>query len=245
MEKFNAGRPACTVSGCPNRSRTKNPSLCSAHYERRRRLGDVLAEVPVKRQRVSCSVDGCGRKHYAHGLCGPHNDRRRRTGSASPETPFRIRRKNLSDDKGRRFCFSCECWLDVKSFYERQSACARCRQFAHYRLTAVQWDALFEAQGGRCASCASVNPGAQGWHTDHDRNCCPTSRKTCGACLRGILCGNCNTAIGLLSDDPERLRRAAAYLESRPGVGLREASGEEDSRPSQAVSRDRSLPTVP
>ncbi|MFE9317840.1 endonuclease VII domain-containing protein [Streptomyces albidoflavus] len=235
MEKSNAVRPACMVTGCPNRSRTKKPSLCSAHYERRRRLGDVLAEVPVRGQRQLCSVDGCGRKHYAHGLCGPHNDRRRRTGSASPNVPFRVRRKNLSDDSGRRFCFSCEQWLEVDAFYLRQSVCARCRTFSHYRMTAVQWDALFEAQGGRCASCTSSDPGAQGWHTDHDRRCCPTSRNTCGSCVRGILCGNCNMAIGLLSDSPTRLRQAAAYLESRPGVGLYEAPRQEDPRSPQAV----------
>ncbi len=31
--------------------------------------------------------------------------------------------------------------------------------------------------------------------------------------IRGLLCSNCNTAIGLLSDNPEIIRKAADYLE--------------------------------
>jgi hypothetical protein len=29
-----------------------------------------------------------------------------------------------------------------------------------------------------------------------------------------LLCANCNTAIGLLGDDPDRVRAAAQYLEA-------------------------------
>lgn len=32
--------------------------------------------------------------------------------------------------------------------------------------------------------------------------------------VRGLLCSNCNTALGLMKDSPLRLRAAAAYLES-------------------------------
>jgi hypothetical protein len=35
--------------------------------------------------------------------------------------------------------------------------------------------------------------------------------------VRGVLCRNCNVALGLMADNPERLRRAAEYLEVKHG----------------------------
>lgn len=43
-------------------------------------------------------------------------------------------------------------------------------------------------------------------HVDH---CHKTGR------VRGVLCFNCNSAIGKLGDDPDVVRRAVAYLEGK------------------------------
>lgn len=76
-----------------------------------------------------------------------------------------------------------------------------------YGITYAQHQAMFAAQGGRCAICKSDKPGSKGkgWHVDHDH-------KT--GTVRGLLCHFCNTAIGSLKDDPDLLRAAAEYLES-------------------------------
>lgn len=61
-------------------------------------------------------------------------------------------------------------------------------------------------QGGRCAGCRTDDPGFREgsmWPVDHDHS---TGK------LRGLLCHRCNTALGLLDDDPETLRRLADYL---------------------------------
>lgn len=36
--------------------------------------------------------------------------------------------------------------------------------------------------------------------------------------IRGVLCGRCNTALGLLKDDPQRIRALALYLERKRTV---------------------------
>jgi hypothetical protein len=46
---------------------------------------------------------------------------------------------------------------------------------------------------------------------DHDHRCCPGD-KSCGQCVRGLLCQNCNAAAGMVGDDPSRARALADYL---------------------------------
>ncbi|UXY26552.1 endonuclease VII domain-containing protein [Streptomyces sp. HUAS TT20] len=70
----------------------------------------------------------------------------------------------------------------------------------NYGLTEAERDALIAAQNGLCAICLDAPPV----HVDHCHN---TGR------VRGVLCFNCNSAIGKLRDDPDAARRAAAYLE--------------------------------
>lgn len=67
-------------------------------------------------------------------------------------------------------------------------------------LTVDQFVAMDESQDFCCAICGGeMNPP----HVDH---CHDSSR------IRGLLCKNCNSGIGLLGDDPARLNAAAVYL---------------------------------
>ena len=87
-----------------------------------------------------------------------------------------------------------------------------------YDLTPEAFEAILAAQGGGCAVCGTTSPTGQGntFHVDHDHSCCPGG-KTCGKCVRGILCTRCNMALGLLDDDRTRIARLDAYL-SKTGV---------------------------
>jgi hypothetical protein len=83
-------------------------------------------------------------------------------------------------------------------------------------ITIIQYQDMLALQDHRCAICRTDDPGGHGnWHIDHDHSCCPTSKKSCGECVRGLLCSRCNTGIGLLGDDPDRLLEAARYLRDR------------------------------
>lgn len=75
-----------------------------------------------------------------------------------------------------------------------------------YGLTIESYDAMLTAQGGRCAVCKDEGNKQSRWNrmsVDHDH----TTGK-----VRGLLCDNCNRALGLLRDDPELVDEAAAYL---------------------------------
>lgn len=82
----------------------------------------------------------------------------------------------------------------------------KARRTKQYGLTPEQWDQMVKEQDGRCAipSCRRLPQPEKTLHIDH-------SHKT-GA-VRRLLCHRCNTAIGLLSDDPAILRDLADYLE--------------------------------
>ena len=86
-----------------------------------------------------------------------------------------------------------------------------------YKLTPEAWESIFESQGRCCANpeCRTTYPGARGWHTDHDHACCPGKDKSCGGCVRGILCGNCNRALGCVGDSPKKLDGLSQYLRKR------------------------------
>ena len=73
----------------------------------------------------------------------------------------------------------------------------------NYGLTAEAYDLLLESQGGACAICGTSPQANRRHHVDHDH----TKRV-----IRGILCGKCNQAIGLLNEDPELFDRAKEYL---------------------------------
>ena len=82
-----------------------------------------------------------------------------------------------------------------------------------YNLSVEQWHELYDKQGGRCAICGAAEPAGRGrFHIDHSHACCDSAR-SCGKCVRGLLCSRCNVALGMINDDPTRLRAAADYVE--------------------------------
>ena len=70
-----------------------------------------------------------------------------------------------------------------------------------YGLTKDQFDAMVKSSGGRCEICNEPLIIA---NVDHDH-------KT--GIVRGLLCSNCNTALGLFKDSTTNLASAIIYLE--------------------------------
>lgn len=84
------------------------------------------------------------------------------------------------------------------------------------------YERLLAEQGGACASCGCGPEGERYgiFCVDHDHACCP-GQQSCGGCVRGLICTDCNMSIGRMKDDPMRLRGAADYIErNRRRMGL-------------------------
>ena len=79
-----------------------------------------------------------------------------------------------------------------------------------YKITPEQVEEKRELQNNSCAICKAVFTGTP--YIDHDHSCCPQSKKTCGKCVRGLLCRECNLGLGNFQDNPQALQNAILYL---------------------------------
>ena len=93
----------------------------------------------------------------------------------------------------------------------RMSHCRDCIRASvlarKYGTTPEAVDAMSKRQNRSCSICDTTfeSIGARRTHVDH---CHATGQ------VRALLCNLCNTGLGLFSDDPARLRRAARYIEA-------------------------------
>ncbi len=89
---------------------------------------------------------------------------------------------------------------DKQAVYDRRQALKK-----NYGLTLEVYSEMLASQSGRCASCGDP-PGHYKLAVDH---CHKTGR------VRGLLCSRCNTALGQLKEDFNRIERLANYLKER------------------------------
>ena len=108
----------------------------------------------------------------------------------------------------------CDCGAGLRG---RERRCTPCRAEAdrlshvqrRYGLTPEEYNQLVVEADGRCQACGeepprSGSPSQRHLHVDHDHDT---------GMVRGLLCYGCNLALGLVQDDPAKLRGLIAYLE--------------------------------
>lgn len=116
-------------------------------------------------------------------------------------------------------CSSCKSDLNAKDFGKNaknldglSSVCKGCHNLAS---PASRWGMKVaeyrEFISGGCEACGSFERLC----IDHDHDCCPDYSKTCGKCIRGVLCFSCNVAEGHLKGDPERIKSLLRYTLSK------------------------------
>lgn len=216
-------KPACSLDGC--KTRPWREGLCQMHWKRLEQFGDPRAM-------RECIIDGCTREAPPgkRGWCVLHYTRWIKHGDVGEAAP-RIWESPHAPADGHRWCTTCRAELPLKNFQQDGSApdgisricrdCIRDRRIAeYYGISGEQYRTLLDEQGGVCRICRKPETATHQSGTlrrlavDHDHKCCP-GKKSCGKCVRGLLCARCNSAIGLVGEDLAVIERMAVYL-SRP-----------------------------
>lgn len=115
------------------------------------------------------------------------------------------RRKHASKKEAQR--------IRSGSYYKSK---AQEKLIRRHGITPKHYDELAKAQDYGCAICGGFstpkkNEEWREWQIDHDHGCCSGSR-SCGKCVRGLLCEKCNLMLGCALDSVEILRAAIVYL---------------------------------
>jgi hypothetical protein len=84
----------------------------------------------------------------------------------------------------------------------------------NFGMTLSQYDEKLEKQQGLCAICRRP-PKKNLLHVDHDRKCC-SGAKSCGKCIRDLLCPRCNVGLGML--ETTGLATFQKYLEKHEPI---------------------------
>lgn len=181
---------------CATSSKRKNnPATLAAYYQANKEK--IAAEGKARRaaKKVSgppCSVEGCPTPQYGRGMCQRHLEYDR-----YHNQPGYKERKNEWTANKSRTC--------PEFRRKRRLLSQRHKLRSKYGITPEEKLARLERQGGRCGNpgCRTDKHNGSNWHTDHNH----TTNQ-----LRGELCANCNTALGQLHENPQKILGLVEYL---------------------------------
>lgn len=170
---------------------------------------------------TNCAFTGCGRAKFARNLCHTHYQQLRSGRDLREIRPRRNARATaVRNERGDKHCPKCDLWypeaqyaVDPSHTDGLSTYCKACRSAAmrawRFGTTPGDLMRMVHDQGGSCATCPA--PLADGFCVDHDHSCCGGAR-SCGECIRGLLCGECNKLLGKIESDAERMRKMLAYI---------------------------------
>jgi len=217
MEDRTCEEPTCNK---PIMRRRGNPAKrCRDHIGRSRCFvcGGEIAHSPRGQLPSYCSRKCSHASHRAKLL-------------TDPEALAADRRRAREAARFDMHCVDCAVLIPRVDVGRRNVRCDPCQsakmsrkwrrqKFHRYGITEDQYDAMLLAQGGGCAFCGApqgrVGANNYDFHIDHDHACCPHKGRSCGRCVRFLLCDLCNIGLGYFREDPSIMRTAADAIEAR------------------------------
>ena len=119
--------------------------------------------------------------------------------------------------------FSKDYRIKKKKIYKEYNKDYREKNKVHYRkydlkrkygLDLEKYESILISQNNKCKICGLDISNYNAYLAiDHDHNCCP-GEITCGKCIRGLLCRNCNQMLGNAKDSIDVLKNGVLYLET-------------------------------
>lgn len=116
-----------------------------------------------------------------------------------------------------KVCRICRTEKPISEFYYRKDTgkhrneCKEClveiQRYKKLKVCNASYAEMLAEQEGKCAICRCILNSSRYTKLAVD-HCHKTGR------VRSLLCTNCNTALGLMKDSPDRLKAAASYLEA-------------------------------
>lgn len=117
--------------------------------------------------------------------------------------------KPLSDfwKKGSKLCSACKPCISKKNKEWRDSNKHKLRDLAYrtkFGISLEEYESKLEAQNHRCAICGThQKDSSMNFAVDHNH----TTNE-----VRGLLCGQCNVAVGMVKEDITVLTNMISYL---------------------------------
>jgi hypothetical protein len=118
----------------------------------------------------------------------------------TPEEKAAYQKKWYANNKGKQAAATKK-WFAAHPHYLRN------------QLYNIDFLELLAKQGGKCFICGTTEPVGQGdgWAINHDHQCCKGG-KSCGNCVKGILCQPCNKGLRAFKNNPDLIKAAQHYL---------------------------------
>lgn len=233
--------PPCAVSECPRLSSTSKPSssgLCHVHAIQKsgKGVGAYRAKRASWQPARECSIEDCKEGSVALKMCQAHYLESRRVAPRSCAHDDCTVRPRVDKDRCKRHDAQMQkygiTWGGVRPTEElrriREEGRAKCGvKECERKVSSDSSELCREHVSDRArrgisvekylsllaiTSCESCGSESGRMCFDHDHSCCSNGGRMCDSCIRGRICADCNSALGMLSDSAERVRKLLAYI---------------------------------